>query len=116
MSVNHSTPISPNIIPTKIPKLSINDVSSEVTHLFNVFFPVVYSINTKTSKVIPVCKKVSKLKCSNYRLISLLSDTDKVLERLILNCLYNYLKINSAIYNFQFVFRQKCSTSHSLFN
>ena len=43
MSVNHSTSISPKIIPTKIPKLSINDVSSQVTQLFNVFFPVMYS-------------------------------------------------------------------------
>ena len=62
----------------------------------------------------PVYKKDSKLKCSNYRPISLLSNIDKVLERLMYNCLYNFLEMNSVIYNLQFDLRQKYSTSHVL--
>ena len=62
----------------------------------------------------PVYKKDSKLKCSNYKPISLLSNIDKVLERLMYNCLYNFLEMNSVIYNLQFDFRQKYSTSHVL--
>ena len=67
----------------------------------------------KTSKVIPVYKKASKLKCSNYRPISLLSNIDKVLKRLMYNRLYNILEMNIVIYNLQFGFRQKYSTSHA---
>ena len=39
---------------------------------------------------------------------------DKVLERLMYNRLYNFLEVNSIIYDLQFSFRQKHSTSHTL--
>ena len=38
----------------------------------------------KTAKVVPVFQKDSKLAYSNYRPISLLSNTEKVLEKLII--------------------------------
>ena len=46
--------------------------------------------------------------------ISLLSNIDKVLERFMYNRLYNFLEMNSIVYNLQFGFRQKYSTSHAL--
>ena len=115
MSLNPSKVVGPNSITTKILKLLINDVSSQLTELFNLSFPRgVFPLVLKTSKVIPVYKKDSKLKCSNYRPISLLSNIDKVLERLMCNWLYNFLELNSVIYDLQFGFRQKYSTSHAL--
>ena len=39
---------------------------------------------------------------------------DKLLERLMYNRLYNFLEVNSIIYDLQFSFRQKNSTSHAL--
>ena len=39
-----------------------------------------------------MCKTGSKLECSNYRPISLLSNTDQILERLMFNTLYNFLE------------------------
>ena len=106
LSVNPSKAISPNSIPTKILKLLINDVSSQLTELFNLSF--------SRGVFIPVYKKDSNLKCSNYRPISLLSNIDKVLERLMYNRSYNFLEINSVIYDLHFGFRQKYSTSHAL--
>ena len=44
----------------------------------------------------------------------MLSNIDKVLERLKYNRLYNFLEMNTVIYNLQFCFRQKYSTSHPL--
>ena len=115
MSLNPSKAIAPNSIPTKILKLLINGVSSQLTELFNLpFFRGVFPLILKTSKVIPVYKKDSNLKCSNYRPIPLLSNIDNVLERLIYNSLYNFLEMNSIIYDLQFGFRQKYSTSHAL--
>ena len=46
--------------------------------------------------------------------ISLLSDIDKVLERLMYNRLYNFLEMNSVIYNLQIGFRQKYLIFHAL--
>ena len=84
MSLNHLKAIGPNSIPTKILKLVINDVSSRLTELFNLSFTCgVFPLILKTSKVIPVYKKDSKLKCSNYRPVSSLSNIDKVLEKLM---------------------------------
>ena len=86
LSLNPSKAIGPNSIPTKIVKLLINDVSSQLTELFNLSFSRgVYLIIIKTSEVIPVYKKDSKLKCSNYRQISLLSNIGKVLQRFMYN-------------------------------
>ena len=70
----------------------------------------------KTEKVVPVFKKDSKLDYSNYRQISLLSNTEKILEKLICKRLYTFLNKNNIIYNLQFGFRQQYSTSHALIN
>ena len=67
----------------------------------------------KTAKVVPVFKKDSKLDYSNYRPISLLSNIEKILEKLMYKRLYTFLN-NNNIYNFQFGFRQQYSTSHAL--
>ena len=68
----------------------------------------------KTSKVTSIYKKDSRLKCSNYRPISLLSNTDKILERIVYNHLYKYFEDNRLVYNLQFGFQQKHSTTHAL--
>ena len=97
----------------------INDVSSQLTDLFNLSYshgvlPLILKTSIVFKKVIPVYKKDSKLNCSNYRRISLLSNIGKVLERLMYHRLYNFLELDSVIYDFQFGFRQKYSTSHAL--
>ena len=51
----------------------------------------------KTSKVVPVFTKDSKLGYSNYCPISLLSNVEKILEKIIYKRLYTFF--NSNIYN-----------------
>ena len=70
----------------------------------------------KTAKVVPIFKKDLKLDYSNYRPISLLSNIEKILEKLMFNRLYTFLNNNNNIYNLQFGFRQQYSTSHALIN
>ena len=70
----------------------------------------------KTAKVVPVFKKDSKLDYRNYRPISLLSNIEKILEKLMYKRLYAFLNNNNIIYNLQFGFRQQYSTSHALIN
>ena len=68
----------------------------------------------KTNKIIPIYKKGSKLGSSNHRPISVLSNIDKILERLMYNRLYNFLEKKEIIFSFQFGFRHKYSTTHAL--
>ena len=70
----------------------------------------------KTGKIISVFKKDSKLDYSNYRPISLLSNEEKILEKLMYKRLYTFLNSNKIIYNLQFGFTQQYSTSHASIN
>ena len=65
----------------------------------------------KTAKIDPVLNKNSKLDYSNYSPISLLSNIEKILEKLMLKRLYTFLNNNNIIYNLPFGFRQQYSTS-----
>ena len=115
LSLDPLRSIGPNSIPTKILKLLSNDISTQFAELFNLSFSEgVFPSILKTCKVIPIYKKDSQLNCSNYRPISLLSNIDKILERIMYNRLYKFLETNNLIYSLQFGFRQKHSTSHAL--
>ena len=68
----------------------------------------------KFAKVVPVFQKDSKLDYSNYRPISLLSNIEKILEKLMYERLYTFLNNNNIVYDLQFGFRQRYSTSHEI--
>ena len=70
----------------------------------------------KIAKLVPVFKKDSKLDYSNYCPISLLSNIEKILEKLMYKRLYTFLDNKNIIYDLQFGFRQQYSTSHALIN
>ena len=68
----------------------------------------------KLAKVVPVYKKDDKLDCNNYRPISLLPSLSKIFEKLVHQKLPLFLEKNKQLYQFQFGFRSKHSTSHAL--
>ena len=110
---NKST--GPNSIPTKVLKLLKNDISTQRSDIFSVsfstgFFPTMLKI----AKAVPIHKKHSKLVYSNYRPISLLSNLEKILEKLMYSRIFKFLNDNNSIYPLQFSFRQKFSTTHAL--
>ena len=76
----------------------------------------VFPFVLKTIKVFPVFKKDSKLNYSNYRSISLLSNIEKVLGKLMYKRLYTFLDNKNIIYYLQFGFRQYYSISPVLIN
>ena len=85
--------------------------------LFNLSFKTgVFPAVLKTAKVIPIFKKDSKLDYSNYRPISLLSNIEKILEKLMYRRLHTFLNNKNIICDLQFGFRQQYSTSHTLIN
>ena len=90
------------------------DISIQLADLFNLSFSSgSFPSILKTAKVVPVFKKGSKLDCRNYRPISLLSNVEKILEKLMYKQVYNFLTENNIIYDLQFGFRQKSSASHA---
>ena len=67
----------------------------------------------KIAKVIPINKKQSKVDYINYRPISLLSNIEKIIEKLMYKMPSNFLDIDNLI---QFGFQPKYSTTHALIN
>ena len=109
-SLDSTKLVGPNSIPTKILKLLKNDNSCQIVDIFNMSLTSgVFPSVLKLAKVIPVHKKDSKLDFSNYIPISLLSNLDNILEKLM------YTKIVKFFNNFyllKFGFRQNYSTTH----
>ena len=109
-SLNSNKASGSNSIPYRILFLLKNEISKQFADLFNLsFMTVVFPSVLKTAKVVPVSKKDSKLNYSNYRPISLLSNIEKVLEKLMYKRLYSFLDCNNVIYDLQFGFRKQYS-------
>ena len=105
----------PNSIPQPLLKSIKKSISTPLSNLFNMSFSEGDCPSfLKISSVIPIYKKDSKLIVANYRPISLLSNINKILEKLMFNRLYSFLESNKCIYDLQFGFRQKHSTNHAL--
>ena len=69
----------------------------------------------KLAKVVPAYyEKDDKLNCNNHRPISLLPNLSKIFEKLVHQKLTLFLEKNKQLYQFQFAFRSKYSTSHAL--
>ena len=116
-SLNSNKASGPNSIPYRILFLLKNEISKQLADLFNLSFMTgVFPSVLKIEKVVPVFKKDSKLDYSNYCPISLLSNIEKILEKLMYSRLYTFLNNYNIIYNLQFGFRGQYSTSHALIN
>ena len=64
----------------------------------------------KIAKVVPIFKTGDDTLFTNYRPISLLPSTSKVVERIIFNQLYTYFETNKLFYGSQYGFRKRHST------
>jgi len=107
--------------PSSIPAKFLHYLSEELTHPLNLIIDTCFSTAThpdklKVAKVIPIYKKGSKLVPANYRPISLLSNINKLIEKLVFSRIFSHLQNNNLIYNHQYGFRPKHSTDHALIN
>ena len=106
----------PNSIPIKILKLLKNDISKPISFLINLSLESgIFPKTLKTSRVVPVYKnKGSPLEVSNYRPISLLSNIEKIYEKVMYGKLMGFLNQHNILYSRQFGFRKQHSTSHAV--
>ena len=114
-SLNSNKSVGQNSIPTRILKLLKSDISFQLADVFNTSFSTgVFTTILKVAKVVSVHKNDSKLDFSNYSLISLLSNIEKILERLMYNRIYKFFSENNIIYTLQFGFIQQHFTFYDL--
>ena len=107
----------PKNVPVKILKLMKNDISQQLSDIFNMtLWTRKFSSVLKIAKVTSIHKKQSKVDYTNYRPTFLLSNIEKIIEKLMYKRLSNFLEINNLICLLQYGFRLKYSTSHALVN
>ena len=92
------------------------NICTPLCEIINLSFTTgIYPDQLKIAKIIPIYKeKGCKLQCNNYRPISLLSNINKIFEKLMHCRLYELLNLNNCIYELQFGFRENHSTNHAL--
>ena len=117
-SISTSKSSGPNSVPIKVLKLLKHDISAPISFLINRSFTTgVFPSVLKISKVVPVFKnKGSPLDISNYRPISLLSNIEKIFEKMMYSRLMSFLNRFDQIYTRQFGFRKAHSTVNTLIN
>ena len=105
----------PNSIPSKILKNNKDVLSKPLCDLTNlVFVSGTFPQQFKIAKIIPVYKNRDPLDCTNYCPISLLSNLEKLIEKLIHSRFNIFPENHKCFYKNQFGFRKKYSTDHAL--
>ena len=105
----------PNSIPVPILRVVRNEISLHLSNLVNLSFTTgVFPATLKEALVVPVFKSGSAMRIENYRPISLLSNIDKIYQKLMYKRLINFLNATKIIYAHQFGFRKKHSTTNAL--
>ena len=116
-SVNINKSCGPNSIPTKILRLVQDQISKHLATLCNLSFSTaIFPTILKTAKVIPIHKRDSRLEVCNYRPVCLLSNIDKIFEKLMHSRLIGFLEERKILYYKQFGFRKDFSTNHVILN
>ena len=113
LNVNKGT--GPNGIPTDILKGINNIICIPLSKIYNMcIVNGVHPSRLKLAHALPIFKKGSRLLVSNYRPISLLSNLNKILEKMMHKRIYSFLEKYELLYNLQFGFRSKYSTNQTL--
>ena len=107
-SLDISKSTGPYSIPKKVLNMLKNEISQQLADLFNLSF----TTGTFPTLIKTIHKKDSKSNFTNYCQISLLSNLDKILEKLIHSRLSTFLNSKDIIYLLQFGFRKNYFTSY----
>ena len=105
----------PNSIPPIFLKHMLNELAIPLSWIANISLSTgIHPDKLKLARIIPIYKKGSKLLTCNYRPISLLSNINKIFEKIVYSRVFSFLDGNNAFYEHQYGFRPKYSTNHAL--
>ena len=115
-SCDHSKSTGEYSIPKQLFQYVPDTLAEILEILINMTFETgIFPSALKTVKVIPVFKnKGSNQDVNNYRPISLLSNIDKIFEKLVYSRVMSFLDYHNVLSNRQFGFRKKHSTKLAL--
>ncbi len=101
-------------IPARFLKDGCSVLNRPIAHIVNLSITSVVPDAFKCARVKPLFKKCSRLEVGNYRPVSILSITSKILERAVYTQLEYYLCENRLLYDLQSGFRGNYSTDSCL--
>ena len=101
--------------PAQLLKYSCDIISPVLSEIFNTSIMLgVYPSKLKISKITPVFKSEDETDASNYRPISLLSNFNRIFEKLMYYRMIDFIDKNDIIYSKQYGFRKAHSTQHAI--
>ena len=107
----------PNSIPPLFLQHMLSELAVPLSTIANICFATgIHPDKLKIAKITPIYKKGSKLLTCNYRPISLLSNINKLFEKLVFSRVFTFLNNHNTFYKHQYGFRPKHSTNHTLIN
>ena len=108
--------VGPNSIPNMILHMIKTVIAEPLAKILNLSFETgIYIDKLKISRVIPIYKeKGNNLLTENFRPISLLSNINKIFEKIMHKRIYGFFEHQGLIYENQFGFRKNHSTTHAL--
>lgn len=96
-------------------KYSCNIISPALSHIFNLSVILgVYPSKLKISKITPIYKSEDETDPSNYRPISLLSNFNRIFEKLLYYRMKEFIDKNNLLCSSQYGFRKSHSTEHAV--
>ena len=102
-------------IPAVLIKCCAHVIAPVLVKFFNRFLDLgIYPDCLKTARVTSLHKGGDRLDCGNYRPISVLTQINKIFEKLIHARLNDFIMENNILENSQYGFRKKHSTSHGI--
>ena len=101
--------------PTQILKCSSNVISNTLAEILNLSISTgVYPNKLKIAKIIPIFKTDDDTDPSNYRPISLLSNSNRIFEKWIFKRMESFIAQHNMLSPSQYGFRKTLSTQHAI--
>ena len=102
-------------INTKIIKKNAKEISKPLAHIFNLsFLSGFIPDDLKVTLVTPIFKSNDETKFENYRPISVLTCSSKLLQKLMAKRLTMFIDEHKILSKHQYGFRQNRSTEHAI--
>ena len=101
--------------PTQLLKYSSNVISSTLAEIINLSISTgMYPSKLKMAKIIPIFKAEDNTNANNYRPISLLSNFNRIFEKLVFSRMESFIEQNDILSPSQYGFRKAHSTQHAI--
>ena len=114
-NLNDKKTVRSNDVETRFIKYSKSIISPIISDLFNLCVNKgVFPNCLKIAEIIPIYKKSDINKATNYRPIALLSQFNKLMEKMIFSRLYSYLEKKQLLNDNQYGFRPNSSTAFAI--